>query len=92
MTVSPLLPIEQPDEFFAHIAEVADAVVIDHFIEGDGSPDGGRTFRTPLPEAMRALRPESITLDYRAQMVETARRFLPGRVGINIDGFAGCYS
>jgi hypothetical protein len=91
VTVSPLLPIDEPDRFFARIAEVAGAVVLDHFLEGDGSADGGRTLRTPLPAAMRAVSAESLTLEYRDRMVEVARRHLPGRVGVNIDGFAGIY-
>jgi len=91
VTVSPLLPIESPARFFERIAAVADAVVIDHFIEGDGSPDGSRTFRTPLPEALREVDPASVGLDYRNRMVEVARQFLPGRVGVSIDGFAGRY-
>lgn len=91
VTVSPLLPIEEPDRFFARIAEVADAVVIDHFIQGDGSSDGSRTWLTPLPQAMQVVCPDSVTLAYRDRMVATARRYLPERVGINIDGFAGRY-
>lgn len=89
VTVSPLLPIGDPDCFFRRLAEVADAVVIDHFIQGDGSDDGSRTLRTGLPEAMRAVDPESLTLAYRDRIVQVARRYLPGRVGVNIDGFAG---
>lgn len=89
VTVSPLLPIADPDRFFARIAEVADAVVLDHFIQGDGSADGGRTLRTPLPAAMAALDPRSISLTYRDEMATCARRYLPGHVGVNIDGFAG---
>lgn len=89
VTVSPLLPIAEPDSFFARIAAVANAVVLDHFIQGDGSPDGGRTRRTGLPAAMEAIEPTSVTLDYRDRMAEIARRHLPGRVGVNIDGFAG---
>jgi DNA repair photolyase len=50
ITVSPLLPIERPREFFERIAGVADGVVIDHFVGGDGSPDGTRTRMTGLPE------------------------------------------
>jgi DNA repair photolyase len=92
VTVSPLLPIDNPDRFFARIAEVADAAVIDHFIQGDGSDDGSRTLRTALPAAMRAVSPLSVTLEYRDRMAAIARRFLPGRVGVNIDGFAGRYS
>jgi DNA repair photolyase len=89
VTVSPLLPIADPDTFFQRIAEVADAVVLDHFIGGDGSPLGSRTQRTPLPEAMIAINPESVDLAYRDRMAEVARRYLPGRVGLSIDGFAG---
>ncbi|MGH7128483.1 MAG: hypothetical protein ACREIV_07925, partial [Planctomycetaceae bacterium] len=89
VTVSPLLPIEDPDGFFARLAAVADAVVIDHFILGDGTPDGRRTFATGLPRAMAALDPESLTLAYRDRMIEIARRHLPGRVGVGADGFAG---
>lgn len=92
VTVSPLLPIADPDGFFSRIADAADAVVIDHFIGGDGSPDGGRTRRTALPAAMAQVDPESLNLDYRNRMADVARRHLPGRVGINIDGFAGRYA
>ncbi len=88
-TVSPLLPIDDPDAFFARLADVADAVVIDHFIQGDGSPAGTRTLRTRLPIAMQQVHPASITLEYRNQMVEVAKKYFPGRVGLNIDGFAG---
>lgn len=91
VTVAPLLPIAAPDRFFARIADVADAVVLDHFIQGDGSPDGARTSRTPLPVAMRQIDPGSLDLSYRDRMAAIARKHLPGRVGINIDGFAGRY-
>lgn len=91
ITVAPLLPIAQPRQFFETIAEVADAVVIDHFIGGDGTPDGARTLRTPLPAAMAALAPASTTLAYRDQMVDLAREVMPGRVGVSVDGFAGRY-
>jgi hypothetical protein len=89
VTVAPLLPIENPDRFFARIAEIADAVVIDHYIGGDGSADGSRTNRTPIPAAMRQIDPDSLELSYRDRMAAIARKCLPGRVGINIDGFAG---
>lgn len=89
VTVSPLLPIEFPEQFFSRIAESADAVVLDHFIAGDGSENGRRTLRTPLPAAMAAVCPESVGLAYLDQMAAIARKHLPGRVGIHIDGFAG---
>jgi len=91
ITVSPLLPIEDPEAFFARISEVADAVVLDHFIGGDGSPNGARTRRTPLLAAMAAVDPQSIDLAYRDRMEAVAARYLPGRVGISIEGFAGRY-
>jgi DNA repair photolyase len=89
ITVSPLLPIADPDRFFARVADSADAVVLDHFIGGDGSPNGSRTLRTPLPAAMAAVEPGSVSLDYRDRMADVARRHLPGRVGLGRDGFAG---
>ena len=89
ITVAPLLPIADPDRFFARIAEAADAVVLDHFVEGDGTADGRRTRQTELPSAMERLEPASLQLDYRDRMADIAQRFLPGRVGMNIDGFAG---
>lgn len=89
ITVSPLLPIENPEAFFRSVAESADAVVIDHYVKGDGSQDGRRTLKTPLPEAVRAIELEAVTLDYRERMVDVAQRIMPGRVGVHIDGFAG---
>ncbi len=91
VTVAPLLPIADPEKLFARIAEVADAVVLDHFIGGDGSADGSRTARTPLPAAMRQINLDSIDLAYRERMIAIARRYLPNGVGVNIDGFAGRY-
>jgi DNA repair photolyase len=89
VTVSPLLPIADPEAFFARVAESADAVVLDHFISGDGSPAGARTLRTPLPAAMAAVDPESVALGYRDRMAAIAARHLPGRVGVGREGFAG---
>ena len=91
ITVSPLLPIRDPERFFCRISEAADRVVIDHFIEGDGTLDGSRTLKTPLPRAMQQVDEESIGLAYRERMVQVAQTILPGRVGVSIDGFAGRY-
>jgi DNA repair photolyase len=88
ITVSPLLPIGDPERFFGRISQIADGVVIDHFIGGDGSANGSRTLRTALPNAMNRIDPESTELPYRDRMCALARRFLPGRVGTHIDGFA----
>lgn len=89
ITVSPLFPIAQPREFFARIATTADAVVIDHFIEGDGTRDGSRTAKTVLPAAMAVVDSNSTALAYRDRMVAIASEIMPGRVGVSVDGFAG---
>ena len=91
ITVAPLLPIADPESFFGRVAASADAVVIDHFLGGDGSPSdsGSRTFRTPLPESMSQVDSGSITIEYRDRMVEVALRSLPNRVGVGREGFAG---
>lgn len=91
VTVAPLLPIRDPETFFERIARCADAVVLDHYIGGDGSRDGSRTHRTPLPEVMDRLEPGSTSLDYRDAMARLARLRMPGRVGLGHAGFAGVY-
>jgi DNA repair photolyase len=90
ITVSPLLPLHRPEAFFQRVAEAAHGVVLDHFIGGDGSPDGRRTRRTALPAAMEEVLPGSSHLAYRDEMVALARRHLE-LVGVGIDGFAGRY-
>ena len=92
VTVAPLLPIANPDGFFARIAEAANAVVLDHYIGGDGSADGSRTARTPLPAAIAQIDPTALDLSYRDRMAAVARKHLPGKVGLNVDGFAGRYT
>jgi len=92
VTVAPLLPIADPERFFARIAKVADAVVLDHFIGGDGTVDGRRTRSTPLPAAIARIDPAALELDYRDRMALVAKRHLPGSVGIHIEGFAGRFA
>src|SRR5947199_9276341 len=88
ITVSPLLPIAEPRRFFERVAEVADAVVVDHFIEGDGTPGGARTLATPLPEAMARVEPASVRLDYRDRMLGGRVELRPGRLGACTAAFA----
>jgi DNA repair photolyase len=88
ITVSPLLPIDNPDRFFNRLSKVAHAVVIDHYISGDGTPTGSRTRRTSLPQAMQQVNPRSVTLAYRDEIAAIAQRHFPGRVGVNVYGFA----
>ena len=89
ITVAPILPIADPDRFFGKIATVADAVVLDHFIEGDGSKSGSRTLKTALPAAMQQVAAESVSLSYRRHVQRVAQKIMPGRVGIGMAGFAG---
>lgn len=90
-TLSPLYPIQDPQAFFARLSQCVQAVVIDHFVGGDGSHGGARTRRTPVPDVMEALHPGSSELSYRDQVVTLARRHFQGRVGVSIDGFASRY-
>ena len=89
ITVSPLWPIQDPPRFFRRLGDVSDGVVLDHFMGGDGSPDGRRTRKTKLPEAMRSIEARTTDVDYLHAMVSLAQEILPGRIGVHRDGFAG---
>jgi len=82
------LPIDDPHRFFENLAGAVNAVVIDHYIGGDGSAGGSRTARTKLPAAMAEVDPCSVDLAYRDEMVRIAQVYFPGRVGTGNDGFA----
>ncbi|MFQ5671823.1 MAG: radical SAM protein [Nitrospinales bacterium] len=89
--LSPLYPMKNPEAFFASLAKTGiRGVVIDHFIRGDGTPDGARTRQTALPAAMAAVDAESTQLDYRDKIARIAVRYLP--VGISSSGFAGNFA
>ena len=89
--LSPLYPLKDPNLFFDRLKSAgASAVIIDHFIEGDGSVKGSRTLQTRLPDAMRNIREDSINLSYRDTIVTIARDYLP--VGVSARGFAGHYT
>ena len=89
--LSPLYPMEQPTAFFEQLAGAgASAVVIDHFIEGDGTAGGVRTWKTSLPRSMEAVDTESTRLEYRDRIAAIACKYLP--VGVSAAGFAGHYS
>ncbi|PIP74060.1 MAG: hypothetical protein COW89_01250 [Nitrospinae bacterium CG22_combo_CG10-13_8_21_14_all_47_10] len=89
--LSPLYPLENPQLFFTRLKSAgADAVIIDHFIEGDGTAEGSRTLKTRLPVAMSQVQEDSVYLPYRNQIINIARTFLP--VGVSAEGFAGHYT
>lgn len=89
--LSPLYPLRDADAFFQRLAATGiRALVIDHFILGDGTHDGSRTLKTGLPSAMAEALAASTTLSYRDHVAEIARKYLP--VGLSAEGFAGHYS
>jgi DNA repair photolyase len=89
--LSPLYPMRNPASFFEQIAQAgASAVVIDHFIEGDGTREGSRTWKTDLPRSMAEVDVASTRLEYRDRIAAIAQKYLP--VGISALGFAGHYS
>jgi DNA repair photolyase len=50
--VSPLLPLANPQAFARQLDAACDRVVIDHYLIGDGSPNGWRTRRTRFAERL----------------------------------------
>jgi len=91
VTMAPLLPIIDPENFIKRIAHVSDAIVIDHYIGGDGSKTGHRTKKTPLPNAINQIDSKANNLRYRNHIIRIAQNYKPGRVGYGVDGFAGRY-
>ncbi len=51
-TVSPLLPLSNPRTFAHELDSACDRVIVDHYLIGDGSPNGWRTRRTNFPELL----------------------------------------
>jgi len=89
--MSPLYPLLDPSYFFSRLVESGvSAVVIDHFIKGDGTQNGSRTRRTKLPIAIAAFDKHAEKLSYREKIANIAARYLP--VGVSSSGFAGHYA
>ncbi|MBS2033769.1 hypothetical protein JST97_02225 [bacterium] len=86
--LSPLIPIREPEPFFERLKESFDAVILDHFVGGDGTSNGTRTRVTAFPAAIESVQPGASRLEYLHQMVGVARRHFPGRVGVGPEGFA----
>jgi DNA repair photolyase len=51
-TVSPLLPLLNPRQFACQLDAACDRVILDHYLIGDGSPNGWRTKRTTFAERL----------------------------------------
>jgi len=53
-TLSPLLPLANPTTFARQLEAACTRVIVDHYLIGDGSPNGWRTKRTRLPDRLEA--------------------------------------
>lgn len=53
-TVSPMLPVEDINQFARNLGEASDRIILDHYLLGDGSPGGLRTKRTGFPATLAA--------------------------------------
>jgi DNA repair photolyase len=51
-TVSPLLPLADPPKFACELDAACERVILDHYLIGDGSPNGWRTKRTAFAERL----------------------------------------
>ncbi len=93
--VAPLMPLADPDGFASRLGAVADSVILDHYLVGDGSPDGARTRRRKahlddtVPNLLVAAGfAEWTRLEKFREIVARFRAVLgAGRVGVSADGF-----
>jgi DNA repair photolyase len=88
-TVSPLLPLVDPERFAEKLGKVSDRIILDHYLLGDGSPGGLRTKRTDFPERLEASGfGEWKELEKFWEVKATFDRVLgPERVLVSADGF-----
>jgi DNA repair photolyase len=54
-TISPLLPLLNPRQFACQLDAACDRVILDHYLIGDGSPNGWRTKRTTFAERLEQV-------------------------------------
>ena len=93
--VSPMLPIKEPESFATLLSEAASAVILDHYLIGDGSLDGARTRRrkagcdATVPQLIAAAGGDGWnTLETFYRVVGTFRAVLGNeRVGVSAEGF-----
>jgi DNA repair photolyase len=88
-TVSPLLPLDDPWLFARDLEKACDRVILDHYLLGDGSPDGQRTEWTDLPRLLATSGYAEWTgLEKFEEIVEIFRQiFTDKRLGISRAGF-----
>ena len=87
--VSPLLPLNNPRRFARQLEAACDRVILDHYLLGDGSPNGQRTQQTRLPMLLTADGHAAWTdLEIFWDVVGLFREvFGPQRVGVSRAGF-----
>jgi DNA repair photolyase len=88
-TVSPLLPLADPQSFAEKLDWACDRVIVDHYLIGDGSPGGLRTRRTDLISRLEQAGLESWTSidrlwEFRVLLDEVLG---PSRVLVSREGF-----
>ena len=89
-TVSPLLPLDDPERFANELEHACTRVILDHYLLGDGSKEGHRTKQTAFPRMLReAGYEEWMTLDKFHEIVDVFRTVFggPERVGVSREGF-----
>ncbi len=94
-TVSPLLPLDAPRRFAEELAASCDRVILDHYLLGDGSPDGKRTKKTRLPELLETSGYATWTsLEVFHEVVRIFREVFRSadRVGVSQAGFNDLFS
>jgi DNA repair photolyase len=87
--ISPLLPIDDIHQFGLNLNAACDRVVIDHFLLGDGSPNGLRTKKTDFIERLEQNGfKQWARLEKMQEVADIFRNILGnGRVLISRDGF-----
>lgn len=89
-TVSPLLPLHDPWQFAKDLEASSHRVILDHYLLGDGSPEGKRTQRTTLPQLLENTGfAEWTTLEKFYEVVSIFKTVFhdAGRVGVSREGF-----
>jgi DNA repair photolyase len=88
--VSPLLPLDDARSFAQNLEKACDRVILDHFLIGDGSNQGLRTWKSGFPQMLINAGFERWTkLDVLWEVAEVFREEFvdPARVRISRDGF-----
>jgi DNA repair photolyase len=87
--VSPLLPLADTRQFARTLDPACQRVILDHYLLGDGSPDGLRTRRTNFPRLLEAAGLGDWNgLDKLWEVRRVFEEVLgPGRVLLSRDGF-----